>query len=144
MLELLIKFIWEDRQISHAEKSQRVYIDRDNVCFPPLKCELWLLFKEYSRERECWFNLKIPKFNNGGILGVWDWHVHTAVFKRNNGQGPTVLNRKFCSVLCSNLNRKRIWKLMHIWICIAITFCTAEINTILLITIFQHKFLKRL
>ena len=23
-------------------------------------------------------------------LGVWDWHVHTAVFKSDNQQGPTV------------------------------------------------------
>ena len=23
-------------------------------------------------------------------LGVWDWHVHTAIFKVDNQQGPTV------------------------------------------------------
>ena len=23
-------------------------------------------------------------------LGIWDWHVHTAVFKMDNQQGPTV------------------------------------------------------
>ena len=23
-------------------------------------------------------------------LGVWDWHVHTAIFKIDNQQGPTV------------------------------------------------------
>ena len=23
-------------------------------------------------------------------LGVWDWHVHTAIFKMDNQQGPTV------------------------------------------------------
>ena len=23
-------------------------------------------------------------------LGVWDWHVHTAIFKIENQQGPTV------------------------------------------------------
>ena len=30
----------------------------------------------------------------GGVgrdnLGVWDWHVHTTVFKIDNQQGPTV------------------------------------------------------
>ena len=23
-------------------------------------------------------------------LGVWDWHVHTAIFKTDNQKGPTV------------------------------------------------------
>ena len=23
-------------------------------------------------------------------LGVWDWHVHSTIFKINNKQGPTV------------------------------------------------------
>ena len=23
-------------------------------------------------------------------LGVWDWHVHTAIFKIDNQQGPTI------------------------------------------------------
>ena len=23
-------------------------------------------------------------------LGIWDWHVHTAIFKIDNQQGPTV------------------------------------------------------
>ena len=27
-------------------------------------------------------------------LGVWDWHVHTAVFKIDNQQGPTVKKKK--------------------------------------------------
>ena len=26
----------------------------------------------------------------GERLGVWDWHVHTAIFKMDNQQGPTV------------------------------------------------------
>ena len=25
-----------------------------------------------------------------GSLGVWDWHVHTAIFKMDNHQGLTV------------------------------------------------------
>ena len=27
-------------------------------------------------------------------LGVWDWHVHTATFKIDNQQGPTVKKKK--------------------------------------------------
>ena len=27
-------------------------------------------------------------------LGVWDWHAHTAIFKIDNQQGPTVKKNK--------------------------------------------------
>ena len=27
-------------------------------------------------------------------LGVWNWHVHTAIFKVDNQQGPTVRKKK--------------------------------------------------
>ena len=43
-----------------------------------------------------------------GRLGVWDRHVHTAIYKIDNQQGPTVEHRELCSVLCNNLNGKRI------------------------------------
>ena len=40
--------------------------------------------------------------------GVWDGHVYAAVFKMDNQQGPTVQLSKLYSVLCNNLNEKRI------------------------------------
>ena len=40
--------------------------------------------------------------------GVWDSHVHTAIFKKDNKQGPTIQHRERCSILCNNLNGKRI------------------------------------
>ena len=30
----------------------------------------------------------------GDRLGVWDWHVHTAIFKTDNQQGPTVKKKQ--------------------------------------------------
>ena len=42
--------------------------------------------------------------------GVWDWHVHTVVFKMNNQQGPTVQHRELCSMLFNNLRGKEIWR----------------------------------
>ena len=36
----------------------------------------------------------------GNRQGVWDGHVHTAVFKTDNQQGPTVQHRELCSMLC--------------------------------------------
>ena len=41
-------------------------------------------------------------------LGVYDWHVHTFIFKLDNQQGPAVWHRELCSVLSNNLNGKRI------------------------------------
>ena len=34
----------------------------------------------------------------GNRQGVWDGHVHTAVFKTDNQQGPTVQHRELCSM----------------------------------------------
>ena len=65
-------------------------------------------------------------------LGIWNWHVHTAIFKIDNQKGTMVQHREHCSILCNKLNGKRIWK--RIDICIRITespCCTSETNTIL-------------
>ena len=37
-------------------------------------------------------NLQLPKGKGGWTdrLGVWDWHIHTTIFKTDNQQGPTV------------------------------------------------------
>ena len=42
--------------------------------------------------------------------GVWDGLVHTAVSRMDHYQGPTVQHRELCSILHSNLNKKRIWR----------------------------------
>ena len=54
--------------------------------------------------------------------GVWDEHVHTAVFKMDNQQAPTVQHSKLCSILCGNLGGKRIWGRMDTCICMAESF----------------------
>ena len=41
-------------------------------------------------------------------VGDWDWHVHTAIYKADNQQGPTASYRELYSILCNNLNGKRI------------------------------------
>ena len=38
-------------------------------------------------------------------------------------QGPTVYHKKLCSILCNNLNGKRIWKRTDTCICIAESLC---------------------
>ena len=36
--------------------------------------------------------------------GVWDGHVHTAVFKMDSQQGPAIWHRELCSELCGSLD----------------------------------------
>ena len=45
-----------------------------------------------------------------GQTGVWDWHVHSTTFKRDNQQEATVQHKELCSIFRNNLNGKRIWK----------------------------------
>ena len=44
----------------------------------------------------------------GKEQGVWDGHVHTAIFKIDNQRGPTTQHRELCLILCNNLNGERI------------------------------------
>ena len=69
--------------------------------------------------------------------GVWDQHVHTAVFKMDNQQGPTVYHWELCSVLYGSLDGREVWGRMDTcthraeYIC-----CPPETITMLL---FQYK-----
>ena len=65
---------------------------------------------------------------------VWDWYIHTAIFKIGNQQRPTVYPKEFCPMWCDNLNGKRTWK--GVDTCVRITeslCCTPETITTLLI-----------
>ena len=35
--------------------------------------------------------------------GVWEGHVHTALVKMDNQQGPSVEHMELCSMLCASL-----------------------------------------
>ena len=81
----------------------------------------WLLRSQYflfQRNRMFFLNLWLPERKCWGRdrLGVWDWHVHTTIFKIDNQQGPTLLHRECCSIFCNNLNRKIIWKRIHVYV----------------------------
>ena len=49
--------------------------------------------------------------------GVWDQHVHTAVFKMDNQQGLTVQHMELCSMLSGSLDGRGIWGRMDIQHC---------------------------
>ena len=52
-------------------------------------------------------------------LRVWDGHVHTAIFKMDNQQGPTVQHRELCSMLWGSLDGRGVWGRMDTCICMA-------------------------
>ena len=41
--------------------------------------------------------------------GVCEGHVHAAIPKMDNKQGPTVQNRELCSMLCGSLDKRGVW-----------------------------------
>ena len=51
--------------------------------------------------------------------GVWNGHVHTAIFKMDNQQGPTAWHRGLCSMLCGSLAGKGVWRRLDTCICMA-------------------------
>ena len=66
--------------------------------------------------------------------GVWDRRVHTAIFKMDNQQGPTLWHRELCSMLCGSLDGRGVWERMDTCICMAESLCcTPETITTLLI-----------
>ena len=40
--------------------------------------------------------------------GAWGGHVHTAILKMNNQQGPTIQRRELCSMLCGRLDGRGV------------------------------------
>ena len=66
-------------------------------------------------------NLGLPEGRDS--YGVWDGHVHTAIFKMDNQQGPGVQHMKLCSVLCGDLDGKRAWGRVDAYIFMAEALC---------------------
>ena len=46
-------------------------------------------------------------------LGVWDYHTHRAIYKRDKQQGPTVQHRELYSVSSNNLKWNGVQKSIH-------------------------------
>ena len=60
--------------------------------------------------------------------------THTATFKMDNQQGPTVEHRELCSMLCGSLDGRGVWGRMDTSVCVAESLhCSPETITALLI-----------
>ena len=80
--------------------------------------------------------------------GVWEGHVHTAIFKMDNQQGPTVQHMELCSVLRASLDGCVCgWGKMDPCACMAESLCCSpDITTASLIgytAIQSEKFEKK-
>ena len=74
--------------------------------------------------------------------GDWEGHVHTAIFKMDNQQKPSVQYMELCSMLSASLDGKMVSGRMDTCICMAESLpCSPETITTLLIsyTLIQNK-----
>ena len=64
--------------------------------------------------------------------GVWDGHIHTAVFKMHYQQGPTVQHMELYSMLRASLDGSGVWGTIETFMCMAKSFCCSLENITLL------------
>ena len=77
--------------------------------------------------------------------GIWDGHVHTAIFEMNNKQGPPIWHMELCSMLCGSLDGMGVWGRVDTSLYMAESLCwPPETITTLLIgyTPIQNKIFK--
>ena len=58
-----------------------------------------------------------------GTLKADKSNVHTAIFKMDSQQGPTVEHRELCSVLGGRLEGRGVWGRIDTCICLAESLC---------------------
>ena len=62
-------------------------------------------------------------------LGIWDWHMHTDIYRMIGQQGPVIQHREVYPIFYDNLCGQRIWKRMDVYIHITESlYCTAELS----------------
>ena len=60
-----------------------------------------------------------PRMGRRDSWGVWDGHIHTAILKIGNQQGPTVQHLELCSMLCGSLDGGEFrgeWIHAYVWL----------------------------
>ena len=65
---------------------------------------------------------------------VWDGQVHTATFKMDNRQGPTLYHRELSSMFCASLDGRGVWGRVATYICMgeSIRFSSETTTTVLI------------
>ena len=70
-----------------------------------------LIYKTERDSQTQKMNLWLPGGRPGGreSQGVWDGYVHSAIYKMDNQQGPTVQHRELYLMLCGSLAGREVW-----------------------------------
>ena len=55
-----------------------------------IQMNLFMKQKHTHRLREQHYSYQGERVQGRDRLGIWDWHVHTTIYKIDNQQGPTV------------------------------------------------------
>ena len=55
--------------------------------------------------------------------GLWEGHVHTAVFKMNSQERPIVQHMELYSMLCGRLDGRGVWGRMEMCACACACVC---------------------
>ena len=82
-----------DCHIEWSKSDRERQISYDNTYMWNLKKGYkWTYLQNRSthRLRECTYGYHGERVGGEDRLGVWDWHVHTTIFKIDNQQGSTV------------------------------------------------------
>ena len=74
----------------------------------------------------------------GGSYGVWDGYVHSAVFKMDFQQGPTVQHREL-SMLCGSMDGRGVLGRMNTCMCMAESHCCSEIPETISILLISYQ-----
>ena len=141
-LHILYKCM-EDRLTEVSRRVSRLLLSWHHFHFI-----LWVFPKCFHFPQNTWthrMNLWWPEGKVAGerdSLGLWGGHVHTAIFKVDDQQGPAVQHGVLCSMLCGSLDGRGVWGRMDTYICMAEYLCRPpETFTALLIgyTPIQNK-----
>ena len=78
---------------------------------------------------QCYLLPRLLELNKGSnSQGVCNGHVHSAIFKMNNQQGPTVQQSELCSMLCGSLDGTEVQGRMDTCVCTAEPLCSSPGN----------------
>ena len=99
--------------------SQPIIISRTLFMYLLLRQIILIARENYEKTQR--MNLRWPgeKMVQRDSQGVWDGHVHTAIFKMDNQQGPNVQHTELGSMLCGNLDGRvfgREWICVYVWL----------------------------
>ena len=78
-----------------------------------IQMNLFTKQKQTNRFREWTYGYQGGRVEGRNRLGVWDWQVHTAIFKIDNQQGPTVKKNSFIHSLNKHICIKK--DVVHIY-----------------------------